>query len=204
MLGIFGKLTGAQKKLGSLFVTLVICSVLWAGFVYFPTASNEGYAPEQPIPFSHRLHAGVHKMDCRYCHVAAEKSASATIPAMNVCMNCHRVVKTDSPYIQKLQKAYEEGRPIQWIRVHELPDHVRFKHYPHVQKGISCETCHGDVASMDRVYQASPLTMGWCLDCHRGRNVPSKVMSVVRPGENHVSGAQDEDLAPSNCFTCHY
>src|SRR6478735_3714326 len=106
--------SGSTKKLAILLGVLVVLLGGATLVSVFPTASNEGYAPEQPIPFSHKLHAGDNKIPCMYCHSGAEKSRHALIPALNVCMNCHRVVKTDSPYIQKLKKAFDEGKPIEW------------------------------------------------------------------------------------------
>ena len=200
MLRIFGTLSTGQKLLG-MTVALAMGSVLGAGvYAYFPTATNQGYMPTQPIPFSHKIHAGDNKIDCKYCHVAAEKSRHASVPAMNICMNCHMVVKTDSPYIQKLHEYYNAGKPIEWVRIHELPDHVFFNHQRHVKKGVSCETCHGDVKSMDVVYQSEKLTMGWCIECHRGRSTPRKVISDISgDGDNSRTA-----VAPDNCNTCHY
>lgn len=168
--------------------------------MYFPTASNQGYAPEQPIPFSHKLHAGQYKIACQYCHSNVEKSYHATVPAMNVCMNCHSVVKTDSPHIQKLKRHFDEGNPIEWVRVHELPDHARFPHKRHIAAGVSCETCHGDVPTMDRVVQKAPLTMGWCLGCHRGETTPKAVLEKKFPGEKDPHGP----VATQACSACHY
>jgi len=165
----------------------------------FPTASNQGYAPEQPIPFSHKLHAGTNKIACTYCHSSVEKSAHASVPAVNVCMNCHSVVKTDSPWIKKIWSHFKEGRPIEWVRVHELPDHAYFNHKRHVSKGVSCQTCHGDVANMEKVYQKSPLTMGWCIDCHRGNTTPKEVLARVYPDQKDPHGP----VAPQDCYTCH-
>ena len=201
MLGIFGQLSRGQKAFGLAFVSVLGVVLLATVYYLWPTASNKGYAPTQPIPFSHKLHAGTHKMDCRYCHVAVTESRHATVPAANVCMNCHKVVKTDSPHIQKLTKLYNEGKPIEWIRVHRLPDHARFNHRAHVTKGIDCKVCHGDVRGMEKVTQVNTLTMGWCLECHRGQDVPTSVISTVKP-----SADPDEpgDLAPYNCSTCHY
>ena len=139
-------------------------------------------------------------MECRYCHTGAYKSAHATIPSMNVCMNCHSVVKADSPYIQQLKQAYTDGQPIEWVRVHELPDHVRFNHKRHVSKGVQCETCHGDLRTMDVVSQQSALTMGWCLNCHRGQTTPQYIRDLVYPGQNNHT----DPVAPFNCGTCHY
>ena len=164
-----------------------------------PTASNQGYAPEQPIPFSHKLHAGTNKIACTYCHSSVEKSAHASVPAVNVCMNCHSIVKTDSPWIKKVWSHFKEGRPIEWLRVHELPDHAYFNHKRHVSKGVSCQTCHGDVANMEKVYQKSPLTMGWCIDCHRGNTTPKEVLARVYPDQKDPHGP----VASQDCYTCH-
>src|SRR4051794_31453279 len=150
-----------QIKLGAALALPLILIVLLGVAYVFPSASNQGYAPEQPIPFSHKLHAGDNKIPCLYCHSGAEKSKHASIPPLNVCMNCHSVVKVDSPYIQKLRQSFAEGKPIEWVRVHELPDFVYFPHKRHVAKGVSCETCHGNVKAMERIEQKAPLTMGW-------------------------------------------
>lgn len=180
---------------------LVFIGLVGAGtLIYvFPSASNQGYAPEQPIPFSHKLHAGQMKIDCKYCHVGVDKSPHASIPSVNVCMNCHKVVKTDSPHIQKLTAHYNAGKPVEWVRIHELPDHAHFNHKRHVTKGVKCETCHGPIQEMDKVYQYSPLTMGWCLECHRGQTTPNYVKKLVDPENKHP-----DDIAPINCATCHY
>ncbi len=172
------------------------------GFWIFPrpTSQNEGYSPKQPIPFSHKLHAGAMKMECRYCHTGAFKSAHASVPSVNVCMNCHSVVKVTSPYIQKIREAYQSGKPIEWVRVHELPDHVRFNHKRHISKGVACETCHGNVREMEVITQKAPLTMGWCLQCHRGQTTPKKLLRDAYPGVTDPHGS----VAPFNCGTCHY
>ncbi len=143
---------------------------------------NKGYQPDQPIPFSHKLHAGQYKIDCKYCHVGTEVSRHASVPALNVCMNCHMTVKTDSEWIKKLTKAYNSGKSVAWKKVHLLPDHVKFNHAPHIKAGKDCTTCHGQVAEMEKVEQVAPLSMGWCVNCHR----------------------QPENKAPLNCSTCHY
>ena len=122
---------------------------------------------KQPIPFSHALHVDNVGMDCRYCHSNVEKAAHSNIPATETCMNCHKQIKTDSPHIKKLTEHYESGEPIEWIKVHMLPDYVYFNHSAHVNVGVSCVQCHGQVNKMDVVYQAEPLSMGWCLECHR-------------------------------------
>ena len=131
---------------------------------------QKGYKPAQPISYSHKLHAGELKMECKYCHFGAEKGRKAGIPPLNVCMNCHKVVKTDSPQIKKLADAYQAGRSIPWIKIHNLPDFVAFDHSRHVNKGVACQTCHGPVEEMQEVRQFAPLTMGWCVNCHRQYN----------------------------------
>jgi len=194
-----GDSSGKNKKFGIALVTLVVLLALGGVGWFFPTASNQGYAPAQPIPFSHKIHAGVNKIDCKYCHSAVEKSRHSTVPALSVCMNCHTVVRPDSPYIQQVQKAWKEGKPIEWVRVHELPDYVYFSHKRHVTKGLACETCHGDVKNMDRIYQFSPLTMGWCMECHRGQTTPKHILAKVYPNVKDPQGP----VAPVNCTTCH-
>jgi hypothetical protein len=193
------RISDSQKKLGIALSLIVVILAVAGAAAYFPTASNEGFAPEQPIPFSHKLHAGDNKIACLYCHSGAEKSKHASIPSVNVCMNCHTVVKTDSPWIQQIQKHYKENTPIEWIRVHELPDYVYFPHKRHVAKGVACQTCHGQVQEMDRVYQASALTMGWCMECHRGQTTPKQVLARTYPGVKDPQGP----VAPVSCNTCH-
>ena len=147
---------------------------------WWNAGNNVGYAPMQPIPFSHKRHAGDNKIPCLYCHPNADNSNHATIPPMNVCMNCHSVVKTDSPHIQKLTELYKSGKSFEWVRVHDLPDFVYFSHERHVKKGLDCAKCHGDVATMDTIRQVETLNMGFCINCHR---------------EN--KGSQD-------CYACHH
>ena len=142
---------------------------------------NQGYQPVQPIEFSHELHVGQNKMQCQYCHNQTERSRDANIPALSTCMNCHLTVKTDSPEIKKLRDAYDNKKSIQWVKVHMLPDHVIFNHSAHLAKGVNCQTCHGPIETMARVYQYETMNMGWCVNCHR----------------------QPENKAPLNCSTCH-
>lgn len=142
---------------------------------------DRGYAPVQPIAFSHRLHAGDLKLDCRYCHFNAERGKHAGVPPMSVCMGCHAVVATERPEVQKLAQIAStgsatapdgtvlEGGTVHWRRVHRLPDHVYFDHAAHVAAGVACQTCHGPVERMTVMRQFADLTMRWCLDCHRGR-----------------------------------
>ena len=142
---------------------------------------NIGHEPDQPIPFDHSVHVGKHNMQCTYCHNQVERAKHANIPALSTCMNCHIQVKTDSPYIQKMRDAYDKGESIEWVRVHMLPDHVMFNHSAHIAKGVNCQTCHGQIETMQKVRQHADLSMGWCVNCHR------------EPTNN----------APTNCSTCH-
>ena len=139
-----------------------------------------GYVPDQPLPFSHKLHAGDRQIACAYCHSGARRSASAVVPGLDTCMGCHQVVATDKEPIKKITEKWNKKEPIKWVRVHDLPDHVRFSHKPHVLASMSCESCHGDVKNMEKLGQWAPLQMGWCVSCHKERQ------------------------APINCQTCHY
>lgn len=132
-----------------------------------PRTTDVGYTPEQPIAYSHAKHVGELGMDCRYCHWSAETSAHANIPPTETCMNCHHSILRDSAKIAPLIESYETGMPIEWVRVHDLPDYAYFDHSAHVARGVSCVSCHGDVRRMEVVKQVETLSMGWCLDCHR-------------------------------------
>lgn len=194
----------SKKALGAIVGVVILGGVVSTAIAIFPTASNQGYQPTQPIPYSHRLHAGDLKIDCRYCHVGAEKGRHAAIPSLNVCMNCHRVVKTESPYIKQMKESFDAGKPIEWVRVHELPDFVYFSHRPHVNRGVACQTCHGDIQTMETVYQSQPLTMGWCLDCHRGVTTPPSVSRTMHPDVKDSEALKGLHVAPTNCSTCHF
>ncbi|MTI22831.1 c-type cytochrome [Fulvivirga sp. RKSG066] len=171
---------------------------------------QKGYAPKQPIAFSHKLHAGEYQIDCQYCHTGVRKSKSANIPSPNICMNCHSAVKTESPEIQKIYAAIENDRPIEWIRVHNLPDLAYFNHSQHVKVGeIECQTCHGAIEEMEVVQQHSLLTMGWCIDCHRKTDVNAKgndyYTNLVELHEQESKGAMKvEDIGGLECSKCHY
>ena len=147
--------------------SLISCIVFAFWYWGSPSHLEVGYQPEQPIPYSHRLHAGELGIDCRYCHTNVFESSHANIPSTETCMNCHNKIKTDSPHIQKLQESYDTNTPIEWVNVHQLPDYVYFDHSRHVNSGVGCVSCHGKVNKMEVVYQAEPMSMKWCLDCHR-------------------------------------
>lgn len=218
-----------NKKLVAVLGLVAIIWVLkitWDGLV--GVGVYQGYAPEQPIKFSHKLHAGDNKIDCQYCHIGVEKSQHAVIPSANVCMNCHSYIQEGPQYgreeISKIYAALDYNpetqqygsnpKPIQWIRVHSLPDHAYFNHSQHVKVGkIECKQCHGAVDSMDVVKQFSPLTMGWCIDCHRETEVDYKNNAYYaklheefvndpsyRKGDKFTIGK----IGGLECSKCHY
>ncbi len=162
---------------------------------------NAGYKPVQPIAYSHALHAGELKLDCLFCHTGAEQSRHAGIPPTSTCMKCHETILNKagtkpgvvdpSPEIAKLRQAVKEGRQIEWVRIHRLPSHVEFPHSRHVNAGVACQSCHGEIQGMERVEQALALTMGECLACHRTENQKSQ-LNGKRPA------------APSDCSACHH
>ena len=171
---------------------------------------SQGYAPTQPIAFSHKLHAGEYKINCNYCHTSVYKAKSANIPSSNICMNCHNAIKQESPEIQKIYKAISSGRPIEWVRVHNLPDLAYFNHSQHTKvAGIECKQCHGPIEQMEVVQQYSPLTMGWCINCHRETAVNGKGNAYY---DNlmamHAKGSKEpmkvKDIGGLECSKCHY
>lgn len=171
---------------------------------------QQGYAPKQPIAYSHKLHAGQYKIDCNYCHTGVNKGKSATIPAANVCMNCHGVIKKESPEIQKIYAAIEQNRPIEWVRVHNLPDLAYFNHAQHVNVGnVQCTTCHGEIEKMEVVEQRSSLTMGWCIDCHRKTEVNTKDNAyydklVALHRKESKEPLKVANIGGLECSKCHY
>jgi mono/diheme cytochrome c family protein len=171
---------------------------------------QQGYAPKQPISFSHKLHAGEYKIDCNYCHTGANRGKSAHIPSANICMNCHGVIKKESPEIQKIYTSIENNTPIEWVRVHNLPDLAYFNHSQHVNvAGLDCENCHGDIAKMEVVQQRSSLTMGWCIDCHRKTEVNTKDNKYYdKLVQLHASDSKEAlkvaDIGGLECSKCHY
>lgn len=148
---------------------------------------HQGYAPAQPIAFSHKLHAGDFRVPCLYCHFGARISRHAGIPPANVCMNCHGLLQKQTADLELLKESIDQQRPVAWIKVHNLPDFVYFNHSQHVTAHVECQACHGHVERMTRVEQQAPLTMGWCIDCHRQRRTDPTV-----PAAN------------LDCGKCHY
>jgi hypothetical protein len=157
------------------------------GWVTQPGRFVRGYAPEQPVAYSHRLHAGTMKIPCQYCHSNASRSRHAGVPAVETCMNCHRVTKTESASIQMLTAIYESGRSLKWKRIHALPDHVYFDHRPHVNAGIACQTCHGEIQTLDVVSQHMSMRMGNCLGCHRDAHAALPAQSEVERGAEYCN-----------------
>ena len=162
---------------------------------------HQGYAPDQPIAFPHDVHAGDNKIPCLYCHYAARTSRHAGIPPASVCMNCHNLLEKQTVEIEKLKEAVQERRPIHWVKIHNLPDFVYFNHSQHVLSGVACQRCHGRVERMQRVQQVAPLTMGWCIECHREHaHVSVTDWKRVLQNVTHQSTPAPE----LDCTSCHY
>jgi hypothetical protein len=179
---------------------------------YSGASSSQGSQPQQPINFPHTVHVQRLGMNCLYCHYTANKSPDPGMPAVGTCMGCHIVVRADKPEIKKLWSYYMPVRagnkPIPWVRIHKLPEYVHFPHMRHVNAGVSCQTCHGQVQTMSRVYQYSSLNMGWCVNCHvngydpaEGRRATgyyaSDTTTVATPPDKRVHARYD-------CANCHY
>jgi mono/diheme cytochrome c family protein len=183
---------------------------------------QQGYAPKQPIAFSHKIHAGDNEVNCKYCHTGVMKGKQANIPSPNICMNCHTQIKTESPEIKKIYSAigYDPAtgtysgktEPIRWVRIHNIPDLAYFNHAQHVNVGgIECQTCHGPVEEMEVVYQYSLLTMGWCIDCHRKTEVNGKdnayydkLIQLHEQSKGKNNKMKVEDIGGLECAKCHY
>lgn len=198
--------------------------VTLVGYGASPKTTDVGYAPEQPIPFSHRLHAGELGLDCRYCHTSVESATFAAVPPTQTCMNCHArtedvaagragpAVRSLSEKLAPLYEHHTNGTPVPWVKVHDLPDYVYFNHAAHVGSGVSCVSCHGRVDRMDRVVQQQPLSMGWCLECHRNPEPHLRPVDKVTdlgwtPEDPDALGKElkaKNNINPStDCSTCH-
>jgi len=211
------------KKLRFKWIHLII---LLAGGIYITDTlvkdalaigRSQGYSPDQPIKFSHKIHAGQNGTDCLYCHSSAETSKSAGIPSTSVCMNCHLIVRNGTRSgafeIAQVIEAYDSGKTIDWIRIHNLPDHAYFSHSQHVGvAGLSCQECHGPVEEMDRVTQITDLSMGWCINCHREKKVDfhdNKFYEVYRDkveslNKGEIDSVTVEMIGGTECMKCHY
>lgn len=166
---IFHHSTNGLAKTTIFGAVFVLLAALWVFAEISRSSWSTGQWVEiqQPVQFSHKHHVGDDGIDCRYCHTSVETAASAGIPSTAVCMNCHKQLWSDSPYLEPVRASFRTGKPLEWTRVHDLPDYAYFNHSIHVNKGVGCSTCHGRVDQMPLVYQASSLQMEWCLACHR-------------------------------------
>ena len=197
---------GLAVAVGANAALVVVVFLFW----YYGSPKNlqVGYAPLQPVPYSHRLHAGDLGIDCRYCHANSERSAHAMIPATQTCMGCHAIVKSDSAKLEPVRDSWKTGAPIEWTKVHKLPEHAYFNHSAHLAAGVGCATCHGRIDQMEVVRLDKPISMGWCLECHRD---PSP---NLRPKDQITNMSWTPDMAPAgwqppkvnpptNCSGCH-
>jgi hypothetical protein len=217
MMALFPPWIDRARPLAGILLVLAPAYVL--GMLYYagsPETLDTGYSPEQPVPFSHALHAGEMGIDCRYCHTTVEAAAHAAVPSTSICMNCHKQIATDSEKLLPVRQSYATKRPIPWVRVHDLPDFVYFDHSAHVTRGIGCSSCHGRVDKMEQVTQVETLRMGWCLRCHRHPEQhlrPREFITTMDEREWLMSETQEQlglrlrdeyNIDPStDCSTCH-
>ena len=188
-------------------------AVAFVWYFFSPRYTDVGYQPHQPVPYSHALHVGELGMDCRYCHAQVQKAAVASVPPTSVCMNCHTIVKRDSELLAPVLASASSDRPMRWVRVHKVPEYAYFAHNVHVNAGVGCSSCHGDIASMEEVRQVEPLSMGWCLDCHR--NPAPHIREMDEITDTKWIPPLDQDEAgprlilerglnpPTDCSACH-
>lgn len=195
----------------------VLATLATAGVTYYmtPKYTRVGYAPVQPVPFSHALHAGQLGLDCRYCHSNVDKSAHSNVPTAQTCMNCHNQIKPTSPLLAPVRDSYASGAPVPWVWIHQTPDYAYFNHSAHVNRGVSCVECHGRIDQMDVVKHAQPLSMGFCLDCHRNPelhvrepgdvfNLASKTIAQNAGVEAGKKFVHDWNIKPpQSCSGCH-
>lgn len=185
-----------------------------ATYFLSPRYTQVGYSPKQPIAYSHRQHVRDFGIDCRYCHSGVDRSPVAMVPPTQTCMNCHQLVKMDSPKLAAVRESWEKGTRIEWIRVHKLADYVYFRHAAHVNSNIGCGECHGRIDQMDQVQQVQTLSMGWCLECHRDVRNRQGASRFVRPVSEMTNMEWKTDPAhpitlprkldpPEFCTACH-
>lgn len=214
---IFHRSTNFLARLslfGAVFFVAALGGVLYA-VIRSPWATRATMPLEQPIPFSHEHHVRGLGIDCRYCHTSAEESAFAGIPPIHTCMTCHSQIWKDSPILEPLRESYRSGVPVRWTRVHDLPEFVFFNHSVHVNKGIGCASCHGQVDRMPLTWQVETLHMRWCLDCHRAPEKQLRPRAAIYdmnwqpPADQAVQGAAlKKDYAINttrltDCVMCH-
>ena len=177
MAQVFDRSSNALARLSLVLTGLIVIAlgVTLDQLQRSPWVTRQGQRADQPIPFSHQHHVADLGIDCRYCHTSVETSAYAGVPPTKTCMNCHSVLFNNVGYLEPVRESYRTDKSIHWVRVHRLADYVYFNHSIHVAKGVGCSTCHGTVDQMPLIFQASPLNMGWCIDCHRNPE------AVLRP-----------------------
>lgn len=187
-----------------------------------PKYTRVGYQPVQPVPFSHKIHSGQLGLDCRLCHSFVDSAAHSNIPTAQVCMNCHSQVQKENPKLAPIREAFATGKPVPWVQVHKTPDYVYFNHSVHINRGVSCVSCHGRVDQMDVVKHDQPHSMSWCLDCHRepekhlrpldkvfdlAWEPPTKKGQSVREAQLEIGNElkKQRGIHPpdSNCAGCH-
>jgi hypothetical protein len=163
-------------------VAALVLPAAAVGFVWYyfsPRFTDVGYQPVQPVPYSHKLHAGEMQIDCRYCHASVERSAVANVPPTQTCMNCHLLVARNSEALAPIRDSAKNDRPMRWLRVHKLGEYAYFNHRVHVTAGVGCVSCHGHIEEMEVVHQVEPLSMSWCLDCHRNPQPNLRPLSEI-------------------------
>ncbi len=196
---------------GSVSVTVFVIAFIW--YYFSPWYTDVGYQPKQPVPFSHKLHADDLGLDCRYCHNFVEVSAHANVPPTQTCMNCHKLILPESEKLLPIRESWSKKIPMEWIRIHKVPDYAYFNHSAHLNAGIGCASCHGNIARMEVVTQQKPLSMGWCLDCHRDPRMHIRPRSELTnmqwlPPENQLEFAEkqmkEKNINPTiQCSGCH-
>jgi len=178
-----------------------------------PKYTDVGYSPIQPVQYSHKLHAGDLGIDCRYCHWGVGKSPHANVPSTKTCMNCHTLIGADNEKLLAVRESWANKEPIRWVRVHKTPDYAYFNHEAHVNAGVGCISCHGNVAEMEVVHQVEPLSMSWCLECHRNPDSRLRPVSEVTnmnwtPPSGHADFVakwkKEKNINPPvDCSGCH-
>jgi hypothetical protein len=211
---IFPKWTNRLPAIAAVGAVTLVLSVI--GFFWYygsPKYTDVGYRPIQPVAYSHKLHAGDLGLDCRYCHSSVERSPVANVPPTQTCMNCHKLILPQSEKLLRVRESWSTGQPIRWVRVHELPDFAYFNHSAHLNAGVGCASCHGNVAQMEQVTQSQPLSMSWCLDCHRDPDMslrpPDQVTNMTwTPPADQLDfarrvRAEKHINPPTDCSGCH-
>lgn len=200
-----------RNLLGAGAIGGLVYAVLIVTYGFSPNATDVGYQPEQPVPFSHRIHAGKLGMDCRYCHQDVERNAFAAIPATQTCMACHERILPESPRLVPVLESWASGGPVPWVKVHDLPDYAYFDHAAHVSRGVGCASCHGRIDQMEVVWQSKPLSMGWCLECHRNPEPNLRPKALITKMDYAQEGPEvgarlraEYNVNPrEDCSTCH-